>query len=70
MNNQAKVETIRAFMERHNMTRDDFSEALGVSRHTVDSWLKKDTNRSWRPIPDWAIKSVENMEAAARNAGA
>ena len=41
-------------------TRADLAEALDVSPHTIDSWMKSETEASYRSAPDsyWAMLNV------------
>lgn len=45
------AEALRLLMRRHRLTRAAVAELLGVSRATVDAWLRPPGNRAHRAMP-------------------
>lgn len=41
------------------ITRERAAELIGVSQHTIDSWLKPRTSRSHNRCPMWAVELLK-----------
>lgn len=37
-------------------TRAQIAESLGVSEHSVNAWLKPETSKGHRPVPESVLK--------------
>jgi aspartate carbamoyltransferase catalytic subunit len=62
---------LRDAMRRLNLTRDAFSERLGVRRRALDTWLLPDDSRESRAMPEMVGKFVaEILEREALGASA
>ncbi|MEC5384605.1 aspartate carbamoyltransferase [Uliginosibacterium sp. H3] len=51
---------LRAAMKALGMTRDMFSNSLGVKRRALDTWLLPDTSREYRQMPDAVRLLIES----------
>lgn len=50
---------IREVAAKLGYTRAQLAEALGVSSHTIDSWMKNEDTASHRSAPDWVEHYLE-----------
>lgn len=50
---------VRKAQSKLGYTRQELSQALGISPHTLDSWLKPEEVASARPVPEWAIMYLD-----------
>jgi transposase len=50
------ADELREIIDDHDLSRTDVSTMLGVSAHTVDSWLKPPTSKSHNRV---SLQTVE-----------
>jgi transposase-like protein len=49
---------VDAVIRRHAWSAQDVADRLGVSPHTLRSWIKPETARSHRAAPSWAVHAL------------
>lgn len=52
-------EALHKAIARAQITRERAAEILGVSQHTIDSWLKPETSKSHNRCPHWAVELLK-----------
>lgn len=48
-------DTLRQLMKDYGLTRKATAQLMELPENTLDSWLKPETNKSQRPMPDREI---------------
>lgn len=61
MNKGSQQAFLRHAMKALNMTYDEFSSRLRVSRKTLENWLAGDESSSFRKMPDMARAFIEEI---------
>lgn len=52
-------ETLRQLIKDYGLTRKKTAILMELPENTIDSWLKPDTNKSHRPMPDREISFLK-----------
>jgi DNA-binding transcriptional regulator YiaG len=54
-------ERMKKALESSRMSKEDFALCLGVSIHTINSWLKNPSNVSSRQVQEPTVRFAETL---------
>ena len=55
----SNADTLKLLMKDYGMTRKETAKLMELPENTLDSWLKPDDNKSYRPMPDREITFIK-----------
>jgi hypothetical protein len=55
----ANNEKLARLMVKHEITRPEAAEIMGVTKSCVDQWLRPEKSHNWRPMPDRSLRLFE-----------
>ncbi len=53
------AETMKQLMKDYGLTRKKTADLMELPENTIDSWLKPDTSKSHRPLPNREISFLK-----------
>ena len=53
------ADTLKKLMTDYGLTRRETAELMELPENTLDSWLKPEHNKSYRPMPDREISFIK-----------